>query len=101
MLSSVAEFYEDDVQNRMTAVLALIEPSIMIFMGIFVAFVLVALYLPIFSLVPRRPTAAASACRVTPNRKRTSLCCYTSFNSPCPASLLLASVPSSRNPHPT
>jgi type IV pilus assembly protein PilC len=50
MLASVAEFYEDDVQTRMTAVLALIEPSIMIFMGIFVAFVLVALYLPIFSL---------------------------------------------------
>lgn len=50
MLSSVAEFYEDDVNTRMTAVLALIEPAIMIFMGIFVAFVLVALYLPIFSL---------------------------------------------------
>lgn len=50
MLNSVAEFYEDDVQTRMTAVLSLIEPAIMIFMGIFVAFVLVALYLPIFSL---------------------------------------------------
>jgi len=50
MLNSVAEFYEDDVETRMTAALALIEPSIMIFMGIFVAFVLVALYLPIFSL---------------------------------------------------
>lgn len=50
MLNSVAEFYEDDVQNRMTAVLGMIEPVIMIFMGIFVAFVLIALYLPIFSL---------------------------------------------------
>jgi type IV pilus assembly protein PilC len=50
MLSSVAEFYEDDVNTKMTAVLALIEPAIMIFMGIFVAFVLIALYLPIFSL---------------------------------------------------
>jgi type IV pilus assembly protein PilC len=50
MLSSVAEFYEDDVSTRMTALLSLIEPVIMIFMGIFVAFVLVALYLPIFSL---------------------------------------------------
>ncbi|MBS1832647.1 MAG: type II secretion system F family protein [Acidobacteria bacterium] len=50
MLNSVAEFYEDDVQTNMTAVLALIEPAIMIFMGIFVAFVLIALYLPIFSL---------------------------------------------------
>jgi len=50
MLTSVAEFYEDDVSTRMTALLSLIEPAIMIFMGIFVAFVLVALYLPIFSL---------------------------------------------------
>ncbi|HBY60360.1 MAG TPA: type II secretion system F family protein, partial [Solibacterales bacterium] len=50
MLGSVAEFYEDDVATRMQAVLALIEPAIMIFMGIFVAFVLIALYLPIFSL---------------------------------------------------
>jgi type IV pilus assembly protein PilC len=50
MLNSVAEFYEDDVNTRMTAALALIEPAIMIFMGLFVAFVLVSLYLPIFSL---------------------------------------------------
>ncbi len=50
MLTSVAEFYEDDVNTKMTAVLSLIEPAIMIFMGMFVAFVLIALYLPIFSL---------------------------------------------------
>jgi type IV pilus assembly protein PilC len=50
MLSSVAEFYEDDVSTRVTAALSLIEPIIMIFMGLFVAFVLISLYLPIFSL---------------------------------------------------
>jgi type IV pilus assembly protein PilC len=50
MLNSVAEFYDDDVTIRMTAALSLIEPAIMILMGLFVAFVLVALYLPIFSL---------------------------------------------------
>ncbi len=50
MLTSVAEFYEEDVSTQMTALLSLIEPAIMILMGIFVAFVLVALYLPIFSL---------------------------------------------------
>lgn len=50
MLASVAEFYEDDVNTQMAAALSLIEPLIMIFMGAFVAFVLVALYLPIFSL---------------------------------------------------
>jgi len=50
MLNSVAEFYEEDVNTRMAAALSLIEPAIMIFMGCFVAFVLIALYLPIFSL---------------------------------------------------
>ncbi len=50
MLTSVAEFYEEDVNTKMTAALSLIEPAIMILMGMFVAFVLIALYLPIFSL---------------------------------------------------
>ncbi len=50
MLSSVADFYEDDVSNRVTATLSLIEPALMICMGLFVGFVLVSLYLPIFSL---------------------------------------------------
>ena len=50
MLTSVAEFYEDDVSTRVTALLTLIEPLIMIIMAIFVGFVLVSLYPPIFSL---------------------------------------------------
>src|SRR5215831_7583569 len=50
MLSSVAEFFEEDVNTRMQAALSLIEPAIMIVMGSFVAFVLISLYLPIFSL---------------------------------------------------
>ena len=50
MLNSVAEFFEEDVNTRMTATLSLIEPAIMIAMGSVVAFVLIALYLPIFSL---------------------------------------------------
>ena len=53
MLASVADFYEEDVTTVLAALLSLIEPAIMIFMGIFVAFVLVALYLPIFSLAGR------------------------------------------------
>ncbi len=50
MLTSVAEFFDEDVNTMMTAALTLIEPAIMIFMGVFVAFVLISLYLPIFSL---------------------------------------------------
>jgi type IV pilus assembly protein PilC len=50
MLNSVAEFYEEDVQNSLTAAMQLVEPVILIFMGVTVAFVLISLYLPIFSL---------------------------------------------------
>lgn len=50
MLASVAEFYEDDVATRVAALLSLIEPAVMIVMAVFVGFVLVSLYLPIFSL---------------------------------------------------
>jgi type IV pilus assembly protein PilC len=50
MLNSVAEFFEEDVNTKMAASLSLIEPAIMMVMGAFVAFVLIALYLPIFSL---------------------------------------------------
>ena len=50
MLTSVAEFYEEDVQTALVAALSLIEPVILIFMGGIVAFVLISLYLPIFSL---------------------------------------------------
>lgn len=50
MLSSVSEFYEDDVNTRLANLVALIEPAILIFMAILIAFILIALYLPIFSL---------------------------------------------------
>ena len=50
MLNSVAEFFEEDVATALTAALALIEPAILIVMGIVVVFILISLYLPIFSL---------------------------------------------------
>src|SRR5215469_18393108 len=53
MLNSVAEFYEEDVQNALTAALQLIEPTLLIIMACVVGFVLAALYLPIFSLGSR------------------------------------------------
>jgi type IV pilus assembly protein PilC len=50
MLNSVAEFYQEDVENALATAMALIEPVILIVMGVVVAFVLISLYLPIFSL---------------------------------------------------
>jgi type IV pilus assembly protein PilC len=50
MLTSVAEFYEEDVQTALGAAMALIEPVILIFMALVVGTVMVSLYLPLFSL---------------------------------------------------
>ena len=50
MLNSVAEFFEEDVATALAAALTLIEPAILIVMGVVVLFILVSLYLPIFSM---------------------------------------------------
>src|SRR4029077_7071922 len=49
MLNSVAEFYEEEVSLKLGAMVSLIEPLILVFMGLIVAFILISLYLPIFS----------------------------------------------------
>ena len=50
MLNSVAEFFEEDVQTSLAAIMSLVEPVILIAMGVVVMTVLIALYYPIFSL---------------------------------------------------
>lgn len=50
MLTSVAEFYEEDVQTALAAAMSLIEPVILLVMGGIVLFVLLALYMPLFTL---------------------------------------------------
>jgi type IV pilus assembly protein PilC len=49
MLTSIAEFYEEEVSLRLATLVAIIEPVILIFMGLLVMFILISLYLPIFS----------------------------------------------------
>lgn len=50
MLNSVAEFYEDDVETALTRAMSLIEPAILVFMGFVVGFILLSLYMPVFSI---------------------------------------------------
>lgn len=50
MLNHVADFYDEDVDIRSTALLSAVEPVILIFVAIFVASILISLYLPIFSI---------------------------------------------------
>jgi type IV pilus assembly protein PilC len=50
MLSKVADFYEDEVENATEAMTSLLEPILMVVLGSIVAVIVVAMYLPIFSL---------------------------------------------------
>ena len=50
MLNHVADFYDEDVNLRSAALLNWVEPMILLFVAGFVAFVLVSLYMPIFSI---------------------------------------------------
>lgn len=50
MLNHVADFYDEDVNIKSTALLSYVEPAILIFVAGFVAYILISLYLPIFSL---------------------------------------------------
>lgn len=51
MLSRAADYYESETDAEITTLTALIEPLIIIILGCVVAFILVAMYLPLFELV--------------------------------------------------
>jgi type IV pilus assembly protein PilC len=50
MLSKVADFYEDEVTTSVKAITSLIEPMMIVFVGGIVGSILVAMYLPMFSV---------------------------------------------------
>lgn len=50
MLSKVADFYEEEVDNSVDALSSLLEPVIMVVLGVLIGGLVVALYLPIFQM---------------------------------------------------
>ncbi len=50
MLAKVAEFYEEEVDNLVDALSSLIEPIIMVVLGVLIGGLVIAMYLPIFQL---------------------------------------------------
>jgi type IV pilus assembly protein PilC len=50
MLERVAEFYEEEVETTIQGLLKLIEPFMLVFMGGIVGGLLIAMYLPVFSM---------------------------------------------------
>jgi type IV pilus assembly protein PilC len=51
MLNSISEFFDEEVETRMQRILALIEPLMLVFMGVVVALLLIAVYMPLFSVL--------------------------------------------------
>lgn len=50
MLLKVAEFYEEEVENKVDAMASLLEPFIMVIIGVMVGSMVIGMYLPIFKL---------------------------------------------------
>lgn len=51
MLNSVSEFLDEQVETRMQRLLSLVEPMMLVFMGIIIAILLISIYLPMFSML--------------------------------------------------
>jgi type IV pilus assembly protein PilC len=51
MLGDVADFYDDRIRVKIDTLVSLIEPVVIIFMGLVVAGMLLAIYLPIFNVI--------------------------------------------------
>jgi type IV pilus assembly protein PilC len=50
MLNSLAEFYDEEIETRMDRFVTLVEPVLLITMGVVIAALLLALYMPLFQL---------------------------------------------------
>ena len=51
MLQNVADFADEEIDNRLNLMLSLLEPIVLLFMGGLVAMILLSIYLPMFDLI--------------------------------------------------
>ena len=50
MLQKIAEFYEDEVDNAVANLMSLMEPLVILYIGVVIGGLVIAMYLPIFKL---------------------------------------------------
>jgi type IV pilus assembly protein PilC len=53
MLSKIADFYEEEVDAAVENMLTLIEPIMILFLGIIIGGIVISMYLPMFSLLSK------------------------------------------------
>ncbi|MEE8536411.1 MAG: type II secretion system F family protein, partial [Acidobacteriota bacterium] len=51
MLSKIADFYEDEVDEGVNNMLTLMEPIMISFLGVVIGGIVIAMYLPLFTLI--------------------------------------------------
>lgn len=51
MLGKIADFYDDEVDDAVSNLTAMMEPMLMVFLGTSVGFIVISMYLPIFKLI--------------------------------------------------
>jgi len=51
MLSKIADFYDEEVDDAVAALTSIIEPIIIVFMGVVIGGILIAMYLPMFDII--------------------------------------------------
>ena len=64
MLNSLADFYDEEIETDLGRFVTLIEPALLVIMGIVIAGLLLALYMPLFQLVGGRVALAVTATAV-------------------------------------
>jgi type IV pilus assembly protein PilC len=53
MLSKIADFYEDEVDAAVEGLMKLIEPLIIFFLGIVIGTIVIAMYMPMFTILSK------------------------------------------------
>ena len=53
MLSKIADFYEEEVDQAVANLLTLLEPVMILFLGVTVGGIIIAMYLPLFDLISK------------------------------------------------
>jgi type IV pilus assembly protein PilC len=51
MLSKIADFYEDEVDAAIQSLTSIVEPLMMILVGMMVGVIVIAMYLPMFKML--------------------------------------------------
>jgi type IV pilus assembly protein PilC len=51
MLTKIADFYEDQVNTMVNGLTSLIEPLLIVFLGVVVGFIVISMFMPMFKMI--------------------------------------------------